>query len=75
MSLLFVLLVLLSFVNWAAPIVILALLSPPLHMFAQLRGTYGLGKFSALWRTVVLLGVAGVVLVLFMIFVLMMSMH
>ncbi|MBX9576156.1 MAG: DUF3667 domain-containing protein [Caulobacteraceae bacterium] len=27
----------------------------PVHMFAQLKGTYGLSTFSALWRTVALL--------------------
>ena len=27
----------------------------PLHMFAQLKGTYGLSIWSALWRTVLLL--------------------
>ena len=26
-------------------------LTVPVHMFAQLKGTYGLGWFSALWRT------------------------
>jgi hypothetical protein len=29
-------------------------LAPPAHMFFQLRGAYGLGWFSALWRTVLL---------------------
>lgn len=29
--------------------------SVPVHMFAQLKGTYGLSWFSALWRTVFLL--------------------
>jgi hypothetical protein len=28
---------------------------PPLHMYKQLRGTYGIGRFGALWRTVALL--------------------
>jgi hypothetical protein len=32
-----------------------ALLAPPIHMFAQLRGAYSLRKRSALWRTVALL--------------------
>ena len=30
-------------------------LSPPVHMFAQLKGAYGLSIFSALWRTLLLL--------------------
>lgn len=33
----------------------LMVLAPPAHMFRQLRGTYGLRAFSALWRTVALL--------------------
>jgi hypothetical protein len=24
---------------------------PPLHMYRQLRGTYGVGRFGAIWRT------------------------
>ena len=34
---------------------ILLFLSIPVHMFAQLKGTYGLSIWSALWRTVLLL--------------------
>ncbi|AQR60982.1 hypothetical protein BZG35_04395 [Brevundimonas sp. LM2] len=33
----------------------LLMLSVPVHMFAQLKGTYGLSIFSALWRTAFLL--------------------
>jgi hypothetical protein len=75
MSLLFVVLVLLSLIDqsWAIPW--LAILAPPVHMFVQLRGTYGLGKFAALWRTMVLLVVAMIVISLFVVFVLMMSMR
>jgi len=32
--------------------------APPVHMFAQLRGTYALSKMEALWRTVALLFIA-----------------
>lgn len=32
-----------------------AMLAPPVHMFAQLRGAYSLRKRSALWRTLALL--------------------
>ena len=32
-----------------------ALLAPPVHMFAQLRGAYSLRKRSALWRTAALM--------------------
>lgn len=28
---------------------------PPLHMYKQLRGAYGIGRFAALWRTAALL--------------------
>jgi len=35
-------------------IVVSTMAVPVVHMFAQLRGAYGLGKFSALWRTVAL---------------------
>lgn len=38
------------------------LLVPPVHMFAQLRGTYGLRKRAAAWRTVLLLAFAFVTL-------------
>lgn len=40
-------------------------LAPPVHMFAQLRGAYGLSRFSALWRTIGLLVFSSVVLVVF----------
>jgi len=35
---------------------------PPWHMYRQLRGTYGLGRWGAVWRTAVLLVVAVAVL-------------
>ncbi|HNJ48059.1 MAG TPA: DUF3667 domain-containing protein [Novosphingobium sp.] len=38
---------------------------PPLHMYRQLRGTYGLSRASALWRTLALLAMAFSALVLF----------
>ena len=44
---------------WIAPVfgILSAVLvfAPPVHMFAQLKGTYGLSIFSALWRTILLL--------------------
>lgn len=39
---------------------------PPIHMYKQLRGTYGLGRFSALWRTVFLIAFASVALTAFL---------
>ena len=38
---------------------------PPIHMYRQLRGTYGCGRWGALWRTVVLVAVAIIVLTAF----------
>ena len=32
----------------------LAWLVPPIHMYRQLRGTYSVGRFGAIWRTVAL---------------------
>ena len=75
MSLLFTVLIPLSVLNlgWLAGL--LVCLAPPLHMFLQLRGTYSLGKWGALWRTCMLLGVAIIVLNVFIVLVLMMSVH
>jgi hypothetical protein len=38
---------------------------PPIHMYRQLRGAYGCGRFGALWRTTVLVIVAIIVLTIF----------
>ncbi len=38
----------------ASPIADLAWLVPPFHMYRQLRGTYSVGKWGALWRTMAL---------------------
>ena len=45
--------------EWLVP---LAMIVPPVHMFAQLRGAYSLGTLSAAWRTVLLLSFAFAVL-------------
>ena len=37
---------------------LLVVFVPPVHMFAQLKGAYQLGRFAALWRTIALLFVA-----------------
>jgi hypothetical protein len=73
MSLLFVVLVPLSKIGLGWLVGLLVLLAPPAHMFVQLRGTYGLGKWGALWRTCMLLLVANIVLCVFVVLVLMMS--
>ena len=47
-----------------------ALLIPPAHMYRQLRGAYGLGRFSAVWRTFLLTifaFAAGVAFVVFLV--------
>jgi hypothetical protein len=43
-----------------------ALVLPILHIYRQLRGGYELTRFSALWRTVVLVSMIAVILVLFL---------
>lgn len=70
-SLLFIVMSLLS----AAPDVLSAiipflLLSVPIHAFFQLKGAYGLGWFSALWRTPILLTFAGISLLIFLLAIL-----
>lgn len=66
MTLLFVLLALMSALGPLETLIPpLILLAPPLHMFFQLRGTYGLSVASALWRSVALLAFAVIVLQLF----------
>lgn len=73
MSLLFVVLIPLSILGQGWLIGLLVCVAPPLHMFLQLRGTYGLSKWGALWRTCMLLVMASIVLCVFMVLVLMMS--
>src|SRR3546814_12250003 len=43
-----------------------AMLLPPIHIYKQLRGAYELRRFSALWRTFVLLVFALIALVFFL---------
>ena len=57
-------------VLWQLPVpgwllVFASMLIPPVHIYKQLRGTYGLSRFSAFWRTMVLLGFIAIVLSLF----------
>jgi hypothetical protein len=49
-------------INAVAPVL---LFIPPIHMYRQLRGAYGCGRWGALWRTVVLVVVAIIVLTAF----------
>ena len=67
MSLLFVAASLL--ITWGAPVAIVAsaaTLLPAWHLYRQLRGAYGLSRFSALWRLAVLSVMIMVVIVLFL---------
>jgi hypothetical protein len=41
-------------------------LIPPVHIYKQLRGAYALSRFSALWRTMILLVFIVIILVLFL---------
>lgn len=43
-----------------------SVLIPPVHIYKQLRGAYALSRFSAFWRTMILLVFIAVVLTLFL---------
>ncbi len=45
-----------------------ALLIPPVHMYRQLKGTYGLARSGALWRTAALLGITLLASLMFVLF-------
>ena len=50
----------------AALALLAATVIAPVHMFAQVKGAYGLTTFSALWRTAMLLLFCGLALSLFL---------
>ncbi len=75
MSLLFVTILALAHFELEKTALVLAMLAPPAHMFMQLRGTYSLSVFSALWRTVMLLFAAVIVTSTFIVFVALMTMR
>jgi len=52
----------------SALISLLAIFVPPVHMYRQLKGTYALGRFGALWRTFALLIVTSITSSLFIAF-------
>ncbi|VVT08461.1 conserved membrane hypothetical protein [Sphingomonas sp. EC-HK361] len=71
MMLLVITLILAGVVGAGAGIITMAaLLVPPVHMFAQLRGAYSLRKRSALWRTIALTIFAFVALTTFLVLLL-----
>jgi hypothetical protein len=74
MSLLFIAAALIGAVGLSS-LAALMVFVPPVHMFVQLRETYGLGIFATLWRTAALLCVAGTAFVLFVVFILVLSLH
>jgi hypothetical protein len=47
---------------------VILLLFPPWHMYRQVKGTYGLGRFGALWRTIALIIAAYTSALIFVIF-------
>ena len=72
MSLLFVTIALLFEFAGAAGATIgsLLLIAPPIHMYAQLKGAYSLGRFGALARTFWLVSFSFVVLLIYVILIL-----
>lgn len=66
MSLLVIVVTLLGRFGFGQAAALALLVVPPVHMFAQLRGTYCLSLGAALWRTVALLAVAGTTFLLFL---------
>jgi hypothetical protein len=76
MSLLFTVAALMAMMGISGTVIALCVIFvPPVHMFAQLRGTYGLGWFAASWRTIALLCICGTAFVLFLVFVVAMTFH
>jgi hypothetical protein len=76
MSLLFTVATLMAMMGVSSAVVAMCIIFvPPVHMFAQLRGTYGLGLFAASWRTIALLCICGTAFVLFLLFVVAMTLH
>ncbi len=73
-SLLFIVSALLSYwpavMSVAAPVLLLA---GPVHAYFHLKGGYGLGWFSALWRLPVLIVFAGIGLILFLLAILLLG--
>lgn len=66
MSLALIALVLLDRIGVPGPLIgLAAFIVPPVHMYRQLRGAYGLRRISALWRTGALIFLASVALSLF----------
>jgi hypothetical protein len=74
MAILVMVLAILGHVGLQAGVAPLAILAPPAHMFAQLRGTYALSPRGAAWRTIALLLIACCVLTIYALLVVLLSM-
>jgi hypothetical protein len=72
MCLLFTLLALINAAGLPSAVAPAVLFVPPVHMFMQLRETYSLSIFSALWRTFALLSICGTAFILFLAFIVVM---
>ncbi|MBZ2209478.1 hypothetical protein [Massilia soli] len=73
MALLFALLFVLQFAGLSGIVGVLLFTVPPVHMFVQLRGTYGLSWGSSLWRTAVLQTIVAVVFLTYLALILFLS--
>jgi hypothetical protein len=73
MSFLMVVIALLSYVSFGGTAVMLFCLIPPIHMYFQLRDTYLLKRWEALWRTAALLFFATIALLLYACAILLLS--
>jgi len=73
MSLLLVVVAILGYFNFGGLAGSLFAFVPPVHMYAQLRGTYSLTRAQALWRTCALLFMSMIALVLYSLVVLALS--
>ena len=74
MSLLFALMFVLKFAGLSGVVKFMIFTVPPVHMFLQLRGAYGLAWGSTLWRTIVLQSVTATVFLLYLALILYLSM-
>jgi len=54
--------------------VLLVLIAPPLHIYKQMRGTYELTRFAALWRTMALVIYAALAMLIYFLIVIVVSM-
>ncbi|KQV54300.1 MULTISPECIES: DUF3667 domain-containing protein [unclassified Duganella] len=73
MSLLFTIVATLSYFDYGGLAAFLFVFIPPVHMFLQLRGTYSLSRYGALWRTCFLLFMTIIVLTTYALAVLALS--